>query len=323
MNSSVGSREKTRKGHNPPNAANGLAVAALLTGALLLGAGPRPAAAQTPAPKPDTAAAKPAQAAGDAAAAKAPTAKKPAAKAAAGAGATDDKSAASYAIGVSVGSELKRSGFTAEGISSERLAAGLRDAVSGKVAMSPEYQATIMGALKKAHENALANRAKEAEPNHTAAATFLAENAKKKDIVTTSSGLEYKVIAPGSGDPPKPGDMVTVNYKGTLLNGTEFDSSSKHGGPATFPSNQVIPGWQEALALMKPGAKYQLWIPPKLAYDLESPPSIPPGSMLIFDVELVSIKPAGAAMGPGGAGAGPGGAGAGAGAAGKPAQPPK
>jgi FKBP-type peptidyl-prolyl cis-trans isomerase len=315
MNSSVGSREKTRKGHNLSNAPGRAAVAALLAGTLLLGAGPRLATAQSDSPKPATPAAKPDQASAGAATAKAPAAKKPGAKAAAGQGATDEKSAASYAIGVSVGSELKRSGFSAEGISSERLAAGLRDALGGKVAMSPEYQATIMGALKKAHENALANRAKEAEPNHTAAANFLAENAKKKDVVTTSSGLQYKVVNPGSGDPPKPGDMVTVNYRGTLLDGTEFDSSSKHGGPATFPSNQVIPGWQEALALMKPGAKYQLFIPPKLAYDLESPPSIPPGSMLLFDVELLSIKPAGAAAGPGGMGAGPG-------AAGKPAAAP-
>jgi FKBP-type peptidyl-prolyl cis-trans isomerase FklB len=160
--------------------------------------------------------------------------------------------------------------------------------------MSQEYQLTIMSMLRKAHEA-------KAAPNHAAAAAFLAENGKKKDIITTASGLQYKVITPGSGDPPKPGDMVTVNYRGTLLNGTEFDSSAKHGGPATFPSNGVIPGWQEALALMKPGAKYQLWIPPKLAYDLNSPTAaIPPGSMLIFDVELVSIKPAGSAA-PGGA----------------------
>jgi FKBP-type peptidyl-prolyl cis-trans isomerase len=324
MNSSVGSRENTRKGHNLPDAAgraaSGLAVAALLTGALLLSVGPRPVAAQNTSPKPATAAAKPDQAGGGAASAKAPAAKKPAAKSAAGQGAGEEKSAVGYAIGVSVGSELKRSGFTPEAISTERLAAGLRDALGGKVQMSQEYQQTIMGALKTAHENAAANRAKEAEPNHAAAATFLAENAKKKDVVTTQSGLQYKVIAPGSGEPPKPGDLVTVNYRGTLLSGTEFDASAKHGGPATFPSNQVIPGWQEALALMKPGAKYQLWIPPKLAYDLDSPPSIPPGSMLIFDVELLGIKPAAGAAGPGA------GAGAEAGAqpkAAQPAKPPK
>jgi FKBP-type peptidyl-prolyl cis-trans isomerase FklB len=273
-------------------------VAALLTAALVASS---PAEAQTSSPKVVTPK-------GDqtAAASSDTAAKKPAGKKAGGPAATDQKSTASYAIGVSVGSELRRSGVSADEISGERLAAGLRDALGGKAQMSPEYQQAIMSVLKKAHESTMANRAKEAEPNHAAAAAFLADNGKKKDVVTTSSGLEYKVLTPGSGDPPKPGDIVTVNYRGTLLNGTEFDSSAKHGGPAQFPSNQVIPGWQEALALMKPGAKYQLFIPPKLAYDLESPPSIPPGSMLIFDVELVGIKPASAAAAPGGAGAGPG-----------------
>jgi FKBP-type peptidyl-prolyl cis-trans isomerase FklB len=281
----------------------------LLAGALLLAGGPDLALAQAGTTKAPAAAnagqgQAPADAAASTSAAKKPAGKKAAAAGAAApaAGAANEKSTASYAIGVSVGSELKRSGISSEDISSERLAAGLRDALSGKAQMSPEYQQAIMGTLRKAHETQMASRAKEAEPNHAAAAAFLAENAKKKDIVTTASGLQYKVITPGSGEPPKPGDLVTVNYRGTLLNGTEFDSSSKHGGPATFPSNQVIPGWQEALTLMKPGAKYQLFIPPKLAYDVESPPSIPPGSMLIFDVELVSIKPAGAAGGPGGAG---------------------
>ena len=270
--------------------ANGLAAAALLAGALLLSAGANPAQAQNAGA---TTAAQPAQGS---------TAKKPPAKAgaaapaagakgAAAAAAPSEKSQGSYAIGVSVGAELRRSGVVVEDISPERVAAGIHDSLGGKAEMSQEYQQSIMAMLRKAHEQQATVRAKEAEPNHKAAAAFLAENGKKKDIVTTASGLEYKVITPGSGEPPKPGDMVTVNYKGTLLNGTEFDSSAKHGGPATFPSNGVIKGWQEALALMKPGSKYQLWIPPALAYDLESPPSIPPGSMLIFDVELVSIKP--------------------------------
>jgi FKBP-type peptidyl-prolyl cis-trans isomerase len=276
----------------PARVASGLAAAALVAGALLLSAGANPAQAQNAGA---TAAAQPAQGS---------TEKKPAAKAGAtataptakgekgaAAGAPSDKSQGSYAIGVSVGAELRRSGVAMEDISPDRVAAGIRDSLGGKTEMSQEYQQSIMTMLKKAHEQQAAVRAKEAEPNHKAAAAFLAENGKKKDVVTTASGLEYKVNAPGSGEPPKPGDMVTVNYKGTLLNGTEFDSSAKHGGPATFPSNGVIKGWQEALALMKPGSKYTLWIPPALAYDIESPPTIPPGSMLIFDVELVSIKP--------------------------------
>jgi FKBP-type peptidyl-prolyl cis-trans isomerase len=298
MNCAVGSYSNTsplqRRSRNPltdtghtGRVTSGLATAALVAGALLLGTVAGPARAQNAGAAP----AQPTQGS----AAKKPTAKAPGAATGAPAGATSEKSQASYAIGVSVGGELHRSGVGAEDISAERVAAGLRDALSGKAQMSQEYQASIMSVLKKAHETQVAGRAKEAEPNHAAAATFLADNGKKKDIVTTASGLEYKVLTPGSGEPPKPGDMVTVNYRGTLLNGTEFDASSKHGGPATFPSNGVIPGWQEALTLMKPGAKYQLFIPPKLAYDLESPPGIPPGSMLIFDVELLSIKPAGAA----------------------------
>jgi FKBP-type peptidyl-prolyl cis-trans isomerase FklB len=267
-------------------ATEGLGLAVLLAGALLMSPGTSHAVAMTQNPEPQT---PPAQGPSKTATTPAPGAKKPTTKATAAAGPTDEKSKASYAIGVSVGSELLRSKIAPDSISSERLAAGLRDAMSGKVQMSAEYQQTIMAFVRGARE-------KQAEPNHAAADAFLAENAKKKDIVTTSSGLQYKVLSSGSGEPPKPGDQVTVNYRGTLLNGTEFDSSAKHGGPATFASNQVIPGWQEALTLMKPGAKYQLFIPPKLAYDLESPtPVIPPGSMLIFDVELVSVKPAAAA----------------------------
>jgi FKBP-type peptidyl-prolyl cis-trans isomerase len=292
MSCVVGSRANSRKNRHSvtglARATEGLGLAALLTGALLMSPGTSHAVAQTSSnPVPQSSAE---SSGGSPAAKSAPGAKKSAGKTGktAGAAATDEKSKASYAIGVSVGSELLRSKISPDSISSERIAAGVRDALSGKAQMSPEYQQAIIAMMRDA-------RNKEAEPNHAAAAAFLAENGKKKDVVTTSSGLEYKVITPGSGEPPKPGDMVTVNYRGTLLNGTEFDSSAKHGGPATFASNQVIPGWQEALSLMKPGSKYQLFIPPKLAYDLDSPPSIPPGSMLIFDVELLSVKPSGAA----------------------------
>lgn len=284
MNCAVGSSESAR-GRNLPadsgRAANGWVAAVLLSGAILIGAGANPVQAQnsspTVAPPP-----KPADYQD------APAKKKPAAKAPA---AQTPKAAGSYALGVSMGEQLRRAKVSPESVSAEQLAQGVRDALSGKAQMSQEYQQNIMALIRQAHEA-------EAEPNHAAAASFLAENAKKKDIVTTASGLQYKVINAGSGESPKPTDQVTVNYRGTLLNGTEFDSSSKHGGPATFTANQVIPGWQEALTLMKPGAKYQLFIPPKLAYDLDSPPAIPPGSMLIFDVDLVSVKPPAAAAAP-------------------------
>jgi FKBP-type peptidyl-prolyl cis-trans isomerase FkpA len=277
MNSAVGSPENTspmeRRRRTLLNvtgrAVSGLAVAALLTSTSLVNA------QNTPAP----------------AAAAAPAAKKPAAKAGDATAATP-KSQGSYAIGVSVGENLRRAKVSADAVSVERIAQGIRDSLAGKAQMSQEYQSSIMALIQGARTAA-------AEPNHAAAAKFLAENGKQPGVVTTASGLQYKVITPGAGEHPKPTDQVSVNYTGTLLDGSEFDASAKHGGPAKFPVNGVIPGWQEALVLMKPGAKYQLWIPPKLAYDLDSPPMIPPGSLLKFEVELLSASAAPAAPAPG------------------------
>jgi FKBP-type peptidyl-prolyl cis-trans isomerase FklB len=196
---------------------------------------------------------------------------------------TNPKAQGSYSLGVSMGEQLHRAGLTPDSIAIERLTQGLRDALAGKATMSNEDQESI-ATLVKGVRNGLA------ETNRTRAQTFLAENGKKKDVITTASGLQYHVISPGDGASPKSTDEVTVNYRGTLLDGTEFDSSYKRGQPASFPVNGVIPGWQEALVLMKPGAKWELFIPPKLAYDANSPPSIPPGSMLKFDVELIKVK---------------------------------
>jgi FKBP-type peptidyl-prolyl cis-trans isomerase len=205
---------------------------------------------------------------------------------------TNAKAQASYSLGVSMGDQLHHLGLTSDSIATERLTQGLRDALSGKVAMTPNDQENIANFVKTARNNM-------AETNRTAARKFLADNGKKKDVVTTSSGLEYRVISPGDGASPKPTDEVTVNYRGTLLDGTEFDSSYKRGQPASFPVNGVIPGWQEALVLMKPGAKWELFIPPNLAYDVNSPPAIPPGSLLKFEVELIKVKqPAAPTAGP-------------------------
>ena len=202
------------------------------------------------------------------------------------------KSQASYSIGVSMGAQLHSMGITPDTLSIERLTQGLKDSIGGKVTPSPQDQQNIQGFIRSAHDAM-------GEKNHKAAETFLAENGKKPGVVTTASGLQYKVLKPGEGTAPKPTDEVTVNYRGTLLDGTEFDSSYKRGQPASFPVNGVIPGWQEALVLMKPGSKYELFIPPKLAYDLQSPPAIPPGSLLKFDVELLSVKPPKAPPAPG------------------------
>jgi FKBP-type peptidyl-prolyl cis-trans isomerase len=178
------------------------------------------------------------------------------------------------------GEQLRTAGVAPDSINSAKIAQGVRDALSGKVATTDKDRENI---------RALATSAGDA--NHKAAAKFLAENGKKPGIVTTKSGLEYQELKAGSGDSPKATDSVVVNYRGTLLNGTEFDSSYKRGEPATFEVDRVIPGWTEALQLMKPGSKWKLYIPPQLAYDLRSRPPIPPGSMLIFDVELISVKP--------------------------------
>jgi FKBP-type peptidyl-prolyl cis-trans isomerase len=196
---------------------------------------------------------------------------------------TNAKAQASYSLGVSMGDQLHHLGLTGDSIATERLTQGLRDALAGKVAMTAGDQENIANFVKSARNNM-------AETNRTAAKTFLTANGKKKDVVTTASGLQYHIVTEGAGAHPKSTDEVTVNYRGTLLDGTEFDSSYKRGQPASFPVNGVIPGWQEALVLMKPGSKWELFIPPNLAYDVNSPPAIPPGSMLKFDVELIKVK---------------------------------
>jgi FKBP-type peptidyl-prolyl cis-trans isomerase FkpA len=130
------------------------------------------------------------------------------------------------------------------------------------------------------------------EENKAAGAAFLAENAKKPNIVTTASGLQYEVLKPGSGKvSPSATSNVTVHYKGTTLDGKEFDSSYSRGEPATFPLNRVIPGWTEGVQLMTEGAKYRFYIPPKLAYGEQGAGrAIGPNATLIFDVELIRIQ---------------------------------
>jgi FKBP-type peptidyl-prolyl cis-trans isomerase len=213
-------------------------------------------------------------------------------KAAKPAGAADAKSDGSYSLGVMMGTQLHGFGLGRDSVMPERILQGLRDALAGTAKASPADQMKVQSLIQSSREGL-------AKGNHEAAKKFLAENAKQKGVVTTADGLQYKVISPGSGDSPKPTDGVTVNYRGTLLDGTEFDSSYKRGQPAQFQVNGVIKGWQEALVLMKPGAKWELYIPPELAYDMNSPPPIPPGSMLKFEVELMNVKPPTATPAPG------------------------
>jgi FKBP-type peptidyl-prolyl cis-trans isomerase FklB len=205
-------------------------------------------------------------------------------------GAAEVKGQGSYSLGVLLGLQLRKAGLTASAVSFERVLQGLKDVTSGKVEPSEQDSDHVRALIAQSQAAAAAT-------NKAAAHRFLAENSKRKGVKTTSSGLQYKVLSAGNGASPHPTDQVTVNYRGTLLDGTEFDSSYKRGEPATFPVNGVIPGWTEALVMMKPGAKWELYIPPDLAYGDHPPPqiaqAIPPGSLLKFEVELLKVTPGG------------------------------
>jgi|KBSSwiStaDraftv2_1062776.scaffolds.fasta_scaffold269117_3 FKBP-type peptidyl-prolyl cis-trans isomerase len=131
------------------------------------------------------------------------------------------------------------------------------------------------------------------------APNFLARNAHRSGVVTTASGLQYEVLEAGKGEKAKSSDMVVVEYDGKLANGESFDSSARHGGPATLPVNGLIPGWVEGLQLMNPGAKYRFWIPPHLGYGEQGAGdgAIPPNALLVFDVKLLAIAPQDPGMG--------------------------
>ena len=204
--------------------------------------------------------------------------------------AAEAKADASYSLGLSMGTQLHGLGVGPDAVTYEKVVAGLRAALGGKTA-SPEDSQRVQSLIEGARKNL-------GTANAAAADKFLADNGKKPGVITTASGLQYKVVRPGAGAAPKAGDQVTVDYEGKLLNGEVFDSSYKRGEAATFPVGGVIKGWQEALQLMQPGSKFELYIPPALAYDQNSPPPIPPGSLLVFTVELKSVKAAPPAAGP-------------------------
>src|SRR5207249_1541805 len=198
----------------------------------------------------------------------------------------DQKDKVSYSIGMNIGFNLSKQKVD---INPDILAAGIKDAIAGKPQLTQEQVKEVMAQFEKDMEQ----KQKEAgEKNKTEGAKFLEENKKKAGVKTTASGLEYKVEKEGTGAQPKPTDMVTVNYRGTLINGTEFDSSYKRGEPATFPVTGVIKGWTEALQLMPVGSKWQLFVPADLGYGPRGTPGGPigPNATLIFEVELMSIK---------------------------------
>ena len=189
----------------------------------------------------------------------------------------------SYSLGVNVAKSVKNQGL--ESIDSEAIAQAFTDVFEGNELKISEQESNV---ILQEYFGKLAQKAQSA--NVEVGQKFLAENAKREGVVTTATGLQYEVLAEGSGDSPKETEQVTVHYHGTLIDGTIFDSSVDRGQPATFPVNGVIPGWVEALQLMKPGAKYKLFIPSDLAYgERGAGGAIGPNATLIFEVELISI----------------------------------
>ena len=196
----------------------------------------------------------------------------------------------SYAIGMSFGSSLHKQSVE---VDTNILIKGLKDSLAGgKTLLTEDESRTIISqlqaAIRKKQEEKMAQAG---EANIKEGQEFLAANKSKEGIVTLPSGLQYKILQAGTGPKPTSTDSVVCNYRGTLINGTEFDSSYKRGQPATFPVSGVIKGWTEALQLMPVGSKWQLFVPADLAYGARGAgPGIGPNSTLIFEVELISIQ---------------------------------
>lgn len=203
----------------------------------------------------------------------------------------DQKEKLSYAVGMFLATRVRPQ---AADFDANFVVQGLKDGLSsGKTLMSEEEAtATINQWQSEMRAKQEQQMQQQADANKKEGDAFLAANKAKEGVVTLPSGLQYKILTPGTGPKPTASDTVVCNYKGTLINGKEFDSSSKHGGPQEFEVDRIIKGWTEALQLMPVGSKWQLFIPSDLAYGARSMgPDIGPNATLIFELELISIKP--------------------------------
>jgi len=198
---------------------------------------------------------------------------------------------AAWCMGHGVGKQLKS---MAGGLDVKLFLAALQQGLDGEKSRFTEQETMVIMQTYQVDMRAKeeAKRAKDAVANLKASEEFLAKNGKKKGVTTTASGLQYEIVEAGKGDAPKAESQATVHYTGALVDGTVFDSSVERGKPATFAVNRVIPGWTEALQLMKPGGKLKLYIPPALGYGEGGQPAagIGPNVVLVFDVELISFK---------------------------------
>jgi FKBP-type peptidyl-prolyl cis-trans isomerase len=214
-------------------------------------------------------------------------------------GLKDQKDKVSYSIGLNWGNMLKRSGYE---VDVDVLAGAIKDIMAGKEPKLTEAQAreVMMAYQKEMQTKREEDQKKAAEKNRKDGEAFLAQNKSKPGVKTkkitiaddgTTAEMQYKVLTEGTGEMPKSNDVVIVNYTGKLINGKEFDSSSKHGGPLKRPANSLIRGWTEALQMMKTGSKWELYLPATLAYgDRPAGPEIEPGATLIFEMELTGIE---------------------------------
>jgi len=212
---------------------------------------------------------------------------------------TTPKQKASYAIGVNIGKGLHRDGVDVDPAVIQR---GIKDAIAGgKLALTDDEMKAALTALSAdLKKKADAETAAAGEANKKEGDAFLATNKTKEGVQTLPDGLQYKILTTGDGPKPTASDTVVCNYKGTLINGTEFDSSYKRGQPVTFPVGQVIKGWTEILQMMPVGSKWEVYIPSNLAYGPQGPGRGPigPNQTLIFEIELVSIQPKAASTTP-------------------------
>ncbi len=196
----------------------------------------------------------------------------------------NDKKKASYAIGQQIGQNLKNQNIE---VDADALAMAITDATGGKESKLTKEQ--IQEAMGKLQEATMKKQTEIAEENKKKGAEFLEKNKTAEGVKVTKSGLQYKVVTEGTGKVPTKDDVIKAHYKGTLTTGEQFDSSYERGQPAEFPVGGVIPGWTEALQMMKVGSKFQLWIPADLAYGPAARPGIPANSVLAFEVELLDI----------------------------------
>ena len=202
----------------------------------------------------------------------------------------DEYAKISYSVGYQVGGDFKRQNLT---LQPALLLKGIQDALNGNELMmnKSEMQNVLVDLKKKIDASQQEEKKKAAEKNLAEGKTFLLKNQKKRGVRTLESGLQYRILKKGSGASPKPTDMITLHYKGTLIDGKEFDSSYKRGEPATFRADSAIRGWVEALQMMNEGAKWKLFVPPDMAYGERGAGLISPNSTLVFNLELISAQP--------------------------------